>query len=879
MKIKKLLLILSVLLFTASLTFSQALDEDFESGTWPPTGWLNEEVGDPAGWQESTLQAHSPTRAAFHNDDNVATSCNDWLITPVMNLSSYTAPQLTYWEYVNYSSWADEQNVLYSTNYTGSGDPTLATWTTLNSAIGAEDTWVQLGPYALPTSATVYVAFQYVGDYASEWWIDDVLVEEAPTCPDPTALTETNITNTSADLDWTENGTAVAWEYDYGLTGYGPPAGAGTPTGVHPVNIAGLLPSTTYDWYVRADCGGGTYSGWVMSTFTTLNPPPPNDLCANAITVTCGSVTSGTTVDATNSGMPTCGVTQTAPEVWYHFVGTGQMVSADLCNGATTWDTKMTIWEDTCAALNCVDGNDDYCSLQSRVDWFAAFGTDYYIMVHGYSTNTGTFDLTIDCTSPATAIWEGDDWTDYTDWFGADNWDVQDVPGATTDVTIPAGLSTTHYPTIDRTAVCDDISLGSDAFGTATLLGNEYLTLSKGTATVQRYYATGAPTFDEWHLISAPISDAQAGIYTSYYVQWWEEGTITWHDVTGTTDPLTSLQGFAFYAPADMMTFDYVGTMGDGTYILPISAFGTDPYHWNLFGNPYPSSLDWDIVAPANVANLQSGAVYYLEQATGAYVSYNGGMGGGVQYVPPGQGFFVSGANDGAPFTVDNTMRTHTGGSMYYKSEFENLLVLEAMGNHYTDATYLRFDEGASEEIDQLDAFKLFTVSNPYLPQLYTVGGDKLSINVLPQTEMVHAGFKAGVSGIYTINIKEVTGMANVILEDLISGTQTDLMNNPYTFNYNVDDQENRFIVHFTPLSVPETFEEMVNIFSFNTDVYVTVPVNTEGNIYIYNMMGQEVASKRIEDVQNIITLEKSAYYVVKVLSDESMVTRKVFIK
>ena len=45
--------------------------------------------------------------------------------------------------------------------------------------------------------------------------------------------------------------------------------------------------------------------------------------------------------------------------------------------------------------------------------------------------------------------------------------------------------------------------------------------------------------------------------------------------------------------------------------------------------------------------------------------------------------------------------------------------------------------------------YKLFTATNPYLPQLYTVGGEKLSINVLPETNLVPAGFKAGVPGIY----------------------------------------------------------------------------------------------------------------------------------
>ncbi len=81
--------------------------------------------------------------------------------------------------------------------------------------------------------------------------------------------------------------------------------------------------------------------------------------------------------------------------------------------------------------------------------------------------------------------------------------------------------------------------------------------------------------------------------------------------------PLTSLQGFAFYAPTNGMTFDYVGTLGDGDYGLPISASGTHPdgFHWNLFGNPYPSSLDWDAVIAVNgsagTGNLALDAIYY----------------------------------------------------------------------------------------------------------------------------------------------------------------------------------------------------------------------------------------------------------------------------
>ena len=52
-----------------------------------------------------------------------------------------------------------------------------ATWVVLNDVIGADDTWVDKGPYALPTTGTtVNIAFRYTGYDASNWFIDDVSV-------------------------------------------------------------------------------------------------------------------------------------------------------------------------------------------------------------------------------------------------------------------------------------------------------------------------------------------------------------------------------------------------------------------------------------------------------------------------------------------------------------------------------------------------------------------------------------------------------------------------------------------------------------------------------------------------------------------------------
>jgi len=126
---------------------------------------------------------------------------------------------------------------------------------------------------------------------------------DVPSCFNPTVIGASNITQTTADIEWTENGTAVLWEYDYGVAPYGPPAGAGTPTATTMASLAGLTDGTTYDWWVRADCGVDGYSDWVPGSFTTLYYPPANDDCANAepvvgpYPVSVPGTTNGATLD------------------------------------------------------------------------------------------------------------------------------------------------------------------------------------------------------------------------------------------------------------------------------------------------------------------------------------------------------------------------------------------------------------------------------------------------------------------------------------------------------------------------------------------------------------------------------------------------------
>jgi hypothetical protein len=93
---------------------------------------------------------------------------------------------------------------------------------------------------------------------------EDYLVNilAAPACLPPTGLAATVVTASSANLGWTEAGTATSWDVEWGTFGFTP---IGTPTISNATNaqvISSLSPNTTYSFYVRANCVAGGYSTW-----------------------------------------------------------------------------------------------------------------------------------------------------------------------------------------------------------------------------------------------------------------------------------------------------------------------------------------------------------------------------------------------------------------------------------------------------------------------------------------------------------------------------------------------------------------------------------------------------------------------------------------
>ena len=99
------------------------------------------------------------------------------------------------------------------------------------------------------------------------------------TCPVPTGIAASNITGTTADIDWVDVASAASWQIEYGPQGHD--CGTGTIMNVtsHPVTLTGLTSMTNIDVYVRPICSGADTGRWSLPvSFTT-------DMCDDVQTI------------------------------------------------------------------------------------------------------------------------------------------------------------------------------------------------------------------------------------------------------------------------------------------------------------------------------------------------------------------------------------------------------------------------------------------------------------------------------------------------------------------------------------------------------------------------------------------------------------------
>ena len=164
---------------------------------------------------------------------------------------------------------------------------------------------------------------------------------------------------------------------------------------------------------------GSAKSGKSTSKSSKSGEKPIVDVCdvtdfplpsGSVPTLKVGSVTAGTNVGGPTVPGGSCGtfVTNNANVAWYTVIGTGNTMTASTCNdddpstGSADYDTKISILcgcgDTSDTSGKCIMGSDDNSGcggFSTSLSWETTAGETYYIMVHGFSGETGTFDLSI----------------------------------------------------------------------------------------------------------------------------------------------------------------------------------------------------------------------------------------------------------------------------------------------------------------------------------------------------------------------------------------------------------------------------------------------------------------------------------------------------
>jgi len=346
---------------TSCVPYTVPYFEGFESGYTDDTEiagcLIQESVLGSATWMaNSTSSTYNRTPRTGSYNATLYYSNDDWIFIPI-NLTNG----------VNYEvSLYARQDGSTSTNaditiaYGNSSDAASMTNTIVSATGIINGSYQNINGYFSPSSTGTF----YVGILGSingtPWYIsmDDITIDIAPTCVQASDLVSSNITSSSADLDWTASISSPADGYDfYHSTSSTPPDGATTPTIENQsgtsYTLSSLNHSTTYYVWLRADCGSGDVSDWIgPEIFTTA----------------CGAIVSYPWLETFDSYLPPC---------WSEFEGTlaasttetltsSGWSSDDFANGGASDGAQLNVYGTTCQdwlvtpSINLGTGTVDY---------------------------------------------------------------------------------------------------------------------------------------------------------------------------------------------------------------------------------------------------------------------------------------------------------------------------------------------------------------------------------------------------------------------------------------------------------------------------------------------------------------------------------------
>lgn len=767
----------------------------------------------------------------------------------------------------------------------------------------------------------------------------------------PTATGATSYTWTYGGTGATINGTtnSITVDFDYTATSgalvvYGTNA-CGNSTQNRSMNItirtAPAQPSvinpnnatpcntSTGNTYTVTNAGGGVSYAW---TYGGTGSSITSGSTSNSITVSYSGATNGTwTVVPSNANCSGPSRTYTtnlqSTGTWLGNTSTSWNTTTNWGCGNIPTSTTDVVFPSTATNMPTIPASSTANARNLTINNSASLTitASGSLNVYGNFVNNGTFTDNNIYTSGGKVSFSGTS--------GA-----QSITGTTSfsNVSI-SNASGVNIPAGNATTINGILTLNSGVFATngnlsQNLYNGAISATGAGTGTV-----TGSIRFfktiwgDRYHYISLPTSTT--GLTTA---QWTDNVLIKsgsasnlysyneanpdssqkvgWTAVApGTT--LTPMTGYALYFPRwvyntmmDVSTsYDHATTSVSSGVLknTPSTTPAPRPTSdgWNLLGNPFPTTIDWTLVAAADRVGLNN-AVYAYDTRRMLYTAYAGGVpiNGGSQYIGSMQGFFVKviSPSTNGNLTLRNAARVTSTLRDVWRTQgsSDKRLRLTVANGSYADELVVRFTEEATEQFDsEYDGFKI--INDAAVPSLFAYTAEaNYCVNSLPsslteKTIPLQLNVASDTLCTWTADMSGFSRSETMMLEDRLLGTSQNLSENPtYMIQLKKGVYSNRFFLQYsnreelvTDTKGGSTADASIDIAAVQQNVIVLFTNQNPGdaNIAVFDALG-----KKVYEAQNVSTASgkveinfqdiSNGIYIVKVQTPSAIRSQQVYL-
>lgn len=267
--------------------------------------------------------------------------------------------------------------------------------------------------------------------------------------------------------------------------------------------------------------------------------------------------------------------------------------------------------------------------------------------------------------------------------------------------------------------------------------------------------------------------------------------------------------------------WDIRGTINSGEvifndYATLTTSSNTSSDGWNLVGNPYPSTIDWDAASGWTKQGLAN-AIYMRDNglSTPGYATYINGAGtnGGTRYIPIGQAFQVRATSTPIDFRANEAVKVAGQQATYFREIPQQLVRVTLASASARDEMIVRFTDAATDGFDpDWDAYKLAN----YKLNLSSMTGtdEKFAINSLPGLtcgKTVKLSMTEVAVGTYSLNFSEfesISAEMGIQLFDAYKSTTINVREETY-YSFEVTEDvnsfgDNRFELRFIGIEVPD---------------------------------------------------------------------------